>query len=127
MLAIQTHYIGPSNTRGSRVRAEVMEPARGSFGTRRTLTIGWDDALSSHDNHNAAAKALITRLAWFGRWSRGGADPGNVYVCAWREAAGGTKPWPFIDYIDVDSFAAKPCCAKDCIHKGEPCTARVRS
>lgn len=72
--SIQTRYIGPTNTRGSRVKA------RSSSGLSLTLT--WDDALDTDANHRAAAEALARKLKWGGRWLAGGGQDGkgNVYV-----------------------------------------------
>lgn len=72
--SIQTKYIGPTDHRGSRVKA------RTSSGI--TLTLGWDDALGVDDNHSRAAQALALRLGWAGRWYAGGGQDGkgNVYV-----------------------------------------------
>lgn len=71
---IHTRYLGPTNVRGSRVKA------RSSSGLSRTLS--WDDALGLEANHTAAARALAEQLGWTGRWV-GGAAPderGYVYV-----------------------------------------------
>ncbi len=71
--AITTKYIGPSNYRGSRVKA-IAEAG--------SVTLHWDDALNSTDNHNAAAKALADKFKWKGAWFGGGlvGGRGNVYV-----------------------------------------------
>lgn len=53
--AIQTKYLGPTNNRGSRVKATA---AAGS------VTVSWDYALNQCDNHRAAAKALCDKLRW---------------------------------------------------------------
>lgn len=79
--AITTRYIGPSNTRGSRVKAQA---AAGS------ITLHWDSALNSEDNHAKAAEALARKFEWCGKWYGGGLpdDKGNVYVCTgWHEPA----------------------------------------
>lgn len=55
MQAIQTRYFGPSNVRGSRIKATC---AAGS------ITVGYDHALNSEKNHEAAAIALIAKLGW---------------------------------------------------------------
>ena len=72
--SISTRYLGATNTRGSRVRA------KSSSGL--SLTVSWDDALGTDDNHLAAAQALAVKLGWPGRWVAGGAEDvkGNVYV-----------------------------------------------
>ncbi len=71
--AITTKYIGPTNVKGSRVKATA---AAGS------VTLHWDDSLNPDNNHTAAALALANKFGWSGRW-HGGGNPdgrGNVYV-----------------------------------------------
>ena len=63
--AIQTKWLGPTNTRGSRVRA---------WCNARSLTIGWDHSLNIEGNHQAAAMAVAKLLGWDGEWF-GGALP----------------------------------------------------
>lgn len=73
--AIVTKYHGPGNVRGSRVKATA---AAGS------VTLSWDCAKNSEDNHVAAAKALADKFGWGGYWFGGGmprGHGGNVYVC----------------------------------------------
>lgn len=53
--AIQTKYLGPTNSRGSRIKATA---AAGS------VTVSWDYALDQCDNHRAAAKALCDKFGW---------------------------------------------------------------
>lgn len=54
MQAISTKYIGPTNYKGSRVKAECE---------RGQITIEWDDALNTEENHIAACKALRLKFA----------------------------------------------------------------
>jgi hypothetical protein len=70
--SISTRYIGPTDHRGSRVKAR----ASGGF----SRTIGWDDRLDSEANHTAAARELAARLGWAGRWVGGGSADGQGYV-----------------------------------------------
>jgi hypothetical protein len=72
--SISTKYLGATNHRGSRVKA------RSSSGL--SLSMSWNDALGTDDNHRAAAEALARKLNWSGRWIAGGAADGrgNVYV-----------------------------------------------
>ena len=72
MNAIQTKYIGPTNTRGSRVKASTEGGA--------TLTVGWRDELNSEENHRQAAMGLAKKMKWAGQWVGGGMKTGNVYV-----------------------------------------------
>ena len=76
MQAIVTKYLGPTNFRGSRVKASCEA---------RSITVSWDDAKDVNDNHDAAARQLAKALGWdkYGKWV-GGALPdktGNCYVC----------------------------------------------
>jgi hypothetical protein len=75
MVAILTKYIGPTNFKGSRVKAFT---AQGKYSS--SLTLSWDDALSVEANHIAAAEALASRLEWSGKYVGGSADRGMVFV-----------------------------------------------
>jgi len=75
---IATKYIGPSNTKGSRIKATA---AAGS------VTIGYDHRLNPEENHMAAAHALATNLGWIENLSargfelaQGGSPEGNGYI-----------------------------------------------
>ncbi len=57
--AITTKYIGPTNTRGSRVKAQA---------DAGSLTLSWDDALSIEENHSRAAHALANKYKWLDRF-----------------------------------------------------------
>lgn len=78
--AITTKYIGPSNTRGSRIKATA---AAGS------VTIEYDDGLNSAANHSKAAEALAVKYGWRGNWLMGGMPEGTGYcfVCSSGESA----------------------------------------
>ena len=83
MEAIYTKYLGPTDTRGSRVRATTA-----SGGKDETLTRSWDSAGESTDNHVAAARELATKLGWKGDWVHGYATGGEyVFVCCGRHVA----------------------------------------
>lgn len=56
MKAIITKYLGPSNTRGSRIKA--TEP------DGKSITISWNHALSAEANHSDAARMLMDKLGW---------------------------------------------------------------
>ncbi len=72
--AIVTKYIGPTNMRGSRIKAQA---------SAGSLTLEWDNGLNPDDNHLAAAKALATKMGWQGHWFIGGLPKGNgcAFVC----------------------------------------------
>lgn len=74
MQAITTKYIGPSNVKGSRVKATAAAGI---------VTLHWDNSLNSDDNHKMAAKALATKLGWdYGEWICGVTKEGqSVWVC----------------------------------------------
>ncbi len=77
--AIVTKYLGPTDSRGSRVKATCQAGS---------VTLSWDDAKDSDENHTAAAVALCKRLGWRGELHGGGLPDGrgNAYVFE------GTKP-----------------------------------
>lgn len=71
--AIVTKYIGPTNTRGSRVKATA---AAGS------ITLGWDNRYNAEVNHALACAALVKKLGWEGKWYQGGLANGDYcFVC----------------------------------------------
>lgn len=51
--AIVTKFIGPTNSRGSRVKATTPGG--------HSITLNWDHALNSGENHNRAAKECVKR------------------------------------------------------------------
>jgi len=57
--SIKTRYIGPTNSRGSRI--SVTDDG-GFNDNRRRLVIGWDYALNTNENHAAAASAWIEKF-----------------------------------------------------------------
>lgn len=71
--AITTKYIGPTNTRGSRVKA--------TSASGDTLTLAWDDAVGGDANHRYAAGELATKLQWAGTWHCGATEAGYCFVC----------------------------------------------
>ena len=75
MQAIKTKYLGPTETKGSRVKASC---AAGSW------TMSWDHGLTIAQNHAEAAKSLIKKLGWgsYGNWHTGQLQEGPcVWVC----------------------------------------------
>lgn len=77
MQAITTKYLGPTNYRGARVKATCEAGS---------VTVSWDHALGSEENHDAACRALALKLGWHGQWL-GGDLPntcGKAYVCVKR-------------------------------------------
>jgi len=68
MQAIRTRYSGPTNTRGSRITAKCEAG---------TLTLPYNHALSTWQNHATVAAQLLARLNW-GKPYAGG-EFGNDY------------------------------------------------
>lgn len=88
MYAIETYFISPTDTRGARIKARVMEGRTSDGAPARSLTLPWDHALGTSDNHVAACEALATRLGWSGEWIEGGAaDGASVWVNSHRPGA----------------------------------------
>jgi len=73
MQIITTKYLGPTNHRGSRVKATHT-------GNYTSVTLGYDHALDSEGNHLAAAKALTDKLNWQGDYIGGHTAEGMVFV-----------------------------------------------
>jgi hypothetical protein len=73
--AIETKYLGPTNVRGSRVKATAEAGS---------VTLTWDDALNSDANHIKAAQALAKKYGWKGTYHGGAVHGagGYVFVCA---------------------------------------------
>lgn len=81
MYAIETYFVPPTNSRGPRIKARVMEGRTADGGPARSITLPWDHALGTSENHMEAAKALATRLGWRGEWIEGGGAFGaSVWV-----------------------------------------------
>ena len=68
--AIVTKYLGPTNTKGGRVKAQAEAGS---------ITLHWDPALNPNANHWLAMKALAEKLGWHGEW-QGGFLPDGSYV-----------------------------------------------
>ena len=82
MLAITSKYHGPTDTRGSKVRAT---------GFRGSVTVPYDSALDSEANHRAAVVALCAKLGWDAdRFFGGGMTDGRwawvpVFTYEWEQ------------------------------------------
>jgi hypothetical protein len=69
--AIETRYLGPTNTKGGRIKATAYSGS---------ITVGYDHALNTEDAHKAAALALRHKMGWQGKFAQGGNAKGNGYV-----------------------------------------------
>lgn len=77
--AISTKYLGPTDRRGSRVKATAEAGS---------VTVSWDDALSVVQNHAEAARALALKFGWLGTWVGGGGNDGYHFVLSAPESFG---------------------------------------
>lgn len=59
MQAIQTKYLGPTNTKGARISARC---------DAKRIVLPWDYSLDAHKNHARAAHELAQQLGWLDRW-----------------------------------------------------------
>jgi len=73
MQAIRTKFIGPTNYRPDRIKAECMAGK---------ITVSWDWALNRDENHAAAAWALVKKLGWNATGLKSGtlADQSDCHV-----------------------------------------------
>ena len=78
MQAIETKYLGPTNTLGSRIKASCE---------RGSLTVQWDYSLGVEDNHRAAAARLLATFAQEDCAKYGGGESHH-----WGEFVAGTLP-----------------------------------
>ena len=89
--AIETRYLGPTNTKGGRIKAECWGG---------NVTIPYPHELNSGEAHKAAAQALIDKMTalanrhggsqsiWnTGTWTQGGNAKGTGYVFTVTEGA----------------------------------------
>lgn len=75
MDAIETRYLGATNFRSGRIKATTLGNRKAS------VTVEYDHALNSWDNHRAAAEALIAKLGWWDTSFYGGSTAhGSVWV-----------------------------------------------
>ena len=74
--SIITKYLGPTDHRGSRVKATTT-----GMRNNVSFTHDWDYALGTTENHIAAAKGLVAKLGWLwlkGEWIGAGFTDGNM-------------------------------------------------
>jgi hypothetical protein len=103
MQAIITKYFGPTNTRGSRVKATA---AAGS------VSLPYDSALNSDENHRAVAEALCKKLGWV-------SSPNNLYTTlAQGQLPNGDNVFTFIPK-EYDLAVVAVCETRLAISKGE--------
>jgi hypothetical protein len=72
--AIETKYLGPTNSRGPRIKATAQAGSR---------TADYLHNLNIEENHSHAARQLAEKLGWKGNWYGGGTPKGDyVFVCS---------------------------------------------
>ena len=74
MKAIVTRYLGPTNTKGARIKATDCDD--------NSLTIPYPYELSGEECHRKAAEALCEKMGWKGELFGGGTKEGYVFVFA---------------------------------------------
>ena len=60
-MAIETKFLGATNFRGARIKAQAMDSW--SDGKRESVTVGYDYALNSEDNHTWAAMHVVSKIS----------------------------------------------------------------
>jgi hypothetical protein len=79
MQAIITHYVGPTNTKGSRIIATTESGIR--------HIISYPHEMSEERGHRKAAEELAAKLGWSGRLIAGGMKRGYAFVLCDGSAA----------------------------------------
>lgn len=73
MIAILTKYLGPTNCRGSRIKAYTSNKGQ-------SVTISYDYALDGEALHRKAAQALMDKMGWKNELVSGGIERGYAFV-----------------------------------------------
>lgn len=77
MKAITTKYIGPTNYRGSRIKA--------TDDAGNSITIGYDSVLNHEEPYAKAAIALCKKMGWTGSLVSGWTKDGYVFCFSQSE------------------------------------------
>lgn len=75
--SITTRYLGPTNSRGSRIKATARKASHGYPAQALAVPYGHG---STEEEHCRGAKALAEKLGWSGLWIGGGNIDENGYV-----------------------------------------------
>lgn len=73
---INTRYLGPTNARGSRIKATARKASALGKEMSHTQQYGYGN---TEEEHTSAAKALATKLGWVGTWVGGGTPDENGF------------------------------------------------
>ncbi len=71
MQAIKTQYLGPTDTKGARIKATC---------DAGSVTVPWDYELSTEGNHHLAAVMVRRKLGWDEYGTLVGGSLGHVFV-----------------------------------------------
>ena len=73
MQTITTKYLGPTDTQGTRIKADHT-------GKEKSVTVPYNYALSNEGNHKEAAAALAKKLEWNGEYIGGHTKDGMIWL-----------------------------------------------
>lgn len=90
MQAIETKFLGPTNTKGARIKASSQAGS---------VIVPYEHR-GVESAHDAALRALVTKLGWWGVWARGANGMNNAYVCISRSRDIRTPPPLCTDPLD---------------------------
>jgi hypothetical protein len=80
-MLITTKYLGPTDTRGSRIKASCDKHSI-TVSCGLSVIVPYDHALDSFDNHAAAARALAVKLKAPGTFAFTSVEHGYVFIRA---------------------------------------------
>lgn len=72
MKAIETHYLGPTNTKGTRIVAHD--------GDNNRIVVDYTATLTLTESYRAAAEALCNKMGWKGELVGGATKRGYTFV-----------------------------------------------
>jgi len=88
MVALETKWHGPTNTRGSRISCTRMDADQTKHeGAPNRVTVSVDDGWSGEAQHVEAVRAFCARYNWHGTLACGGTTRGHVWVFLPRSAS----------------------------------------
>ena len=79
MYAIETKFMPPTNTRGPRISVRITDRLHSTTPRTAAIYVPYDHALSSSENHRAAATALLSAIRPHGTWVAGETERGFVF------------------------------------------------
>tara|TARA_B100000579_G_C22518705_1_gene705122 strand:+ start:101 stop:394 length:294 start_codon:yes stop_codon:yes gene_type:complete len=88
--AIETKYYGPTNHRGSRIRATAQ---------CGKVWVSYDHGLNPQQNHAAAAKAFLLKWGWSGQWAGGANASQNGYVFVRVESNSDMRDGTYLHHV----------------------------